>query len=561
MQYKTGTVDVTNGSATVTGNSTAFLTNVSVGDDFLRTSDGVVYDIAAVVSDTQITLSVPYQGVTGSAVTYTIQRDFTANYGFPYLNQGDIETATITARATKEIDAIVSSKTGLATTTTPGIIEKATADEMYYGTADKYPDAAAVRDVISAGFSDPGANLVWDSVSDTFSRQFYTTGVSPIHERIRRCLLLDDGTVNYYLDANDSTLQEDGVTPAVLDGTDGQVMVEVPKFYVRIHKLFTGEWKREISETPRSGFVVHPAFAIGGTLQYDDSVGMWHYKGNTGERDAFYVGAYQACVYDDSAATHINGLNLDDNTANIDTTTDLLASVNGFYPMVGVTRDECRSMASNRGTGWSQWLFWQLKAIQLLFFVEYGGFNSQALLANGNVSVSTGYPPSSADQLDSPHSVAGKSNTIGNGSGGVDSNARDTAWMSYRGIENLWGNAWQWCDGWNINDRVWYVRNEPSDLVDNTTSGYEQIGAQAPLSNGYIRDVQHSTLADVISDSSGGSTLGFADYYYQNTGWRVASVGGSALNGARAGVSCAFLYYVSGSAFRSISSRSAFTPN
>ena len=37
---------------------------------------------------------------------------------------------------------------------------------------------------------------------------------------MKRCLLLDDGTVNYYLDPNNSLLKEDG-TPVVLDGTDG----------------------------------------------------------------------------------------------------------------------------------------------------------------------------------------------------------------------------------------------------------------------------------------------------------------------------------------------------
>lgn len=468
-------------------------------------------------------------------------------HGSYYTNASNLSSGTVPAARLPQ-----------ATETSIGAVEKATAQETVDGVADKYPDAKLIADNYEPRLT---RNLIWNSVSDEFRRDGITTGVTPIHERMRRCLLLDDGTVNYYLDANDSTLQADGVTPAVLDGTDGQVMVEVPKFYVRIHQLPTGEWKREISETPRSGFVVHPAFAIGGTLQYDDSVGMWHYKGNTGEREAFYVGAYQACVYDASAATHINGLNLDDNTPNIDTATDLLASVSGFYPIVGVTRNECRLMASNRGTGWSQWLFWQLKAIQLLFFVEYGGFNSQALLANGNVNVSTGYPASSADQLDSPHSVAGKSNVIGNGSGGVYSTVRDTAWMSYRGIENLWGNAWQWCDGWNINDRVWHVRNDSNGLVDDTTSGYEQIGSQAPLSNGYIRDVQHNTLADVVNDSSGGSTTYFADYYYQYIGWRVAYVGGSALFGAGAGVSCAFLVSSSAVANRVISSRLAFTPN
>ena len=52
----------------------------------------------------------------------------------------------------------------------------------------------------------------------------------PIQNKMRRCLLLDDGTVNYYLDPNNSLLKEDG-TPAILDGTDGQVMVEIPRFY------------------------------------------------------------------------------------------------------------------------------------------------------------------------------------------------------------------------------------------------------------------------------------------------------------------------------------------
>ena len=47
---------------------------------------------------------------------------------------------------------------------------------------------------------------------------------------MRRCLLNDDGTVNYYLCASDSTKKEDGITVSVLDGTDGQVMVEILKF-------------------------------------------------------------------------------------------------------------------------------------------------------------------------------------------------------------------------------------------------------------------------------------------------------------------------------------------
>ena len=337
---------------------------------------------------------------------------------------------------------------------------------------------------------------------------------------MRRCVVRDDKTVAYYLDPNDSNLKADG-TPADITGGDGQVMVEIPKFYVRISKLFNGKYKREISEVHQSGFVVHPAFAIGGTLQYDQSVGMWHYFGNTDEKSVTYIGAYQASVYSASGATHIDGLNLDDNGSRVDTATDTLASVSGKYPMVGLTRDQFRTLASNKGEGWSQWAFWQLQAVKLLFFVEYGTFDGQAALAEGNVNVSAGYPSSSSDQTDSPHSVSGKSDTAGNGSGGVDSSTRDTAWLSYRGIENFWGNAWQWCDGWNINDQQFYVSNDSVLFADNTATGYGLIGEPAPASNGYIRNVQHQTLGDVPSDISGNSSTAFADNYYQSSGWRV----------------------------------------
>jgi hypothetical protein len=403
------------------------------------------------------------------------------------------------------------------------------------------------------------ANMVWNPVSDSYARDRVTTGVTPIHEKMRRCVQRDDGTVAYYLDPNDSTLKADG-SPSNLDGTDGQVMVEIPKCYVRISKLFNGEVKREISEYPRSGFVLHPAFVKAGTgWQYDPEVQMWHCTKITEEREATYVGAYQASVYDTAASQYIDGLNLDNNDSRVDYTNDILASVSGRYPMVGVTRARMRQLASNRGAGWHQWTFWQWNLIKLLFFVEYGGFNGQALLAAGNNSVSSGYPSSSINQSDSPHSAAGKSNIIGNGSGGVGSSNRDTAWMSYRGIENFWGNAWQFVDGFNVNDWIWYISNDPSTFADDTTTGYNQLGEAAPASNGYIRNVQHETLGDVPSDISGNSSTAFADYYYQAAGWRLALVGGGATYGASDGPSCVNVRNGSGLRTRAVAGRLAFS--
>jgi len=584
MQYKTGTASVTNGSAVVTGSGTAWLANVSIGDGFVIAGIPAPYTVSAVGTDTQITLSAPWAGASASGSVYAVFRDFTTNENLPELSKGDIETATIWTRALRLVDALV----GAATTTSRGTVEQATTQEALDATADKYPDAAGVHaaaEVVVAAHvagSDPhtqyvpkataeqelqeyfeprrSGNVVWNQTSDTFSREGMSTGVTPIHERMRRCLLNDDGTVNYYLSLNDSTLKADG-TAAVLDGTDGQVMVEIPKCYVRVSTLFNGDIKREISDYPRSGFVLHPAFAIGGVLAHDPALDMWYYQNPTGEKSATYLGAYQASVYDTSGLAYIDGLNLDNNDARVDYAADILGSVSGQYPMVGVTRSQTRQLASNRGSSWSQMTFWQWSLVKLLFFVEYGGFDGQALLAAGSASVSTGYSASSSVQTDSPHSAAGKSNIVGNGSGGVDSSTRDTAWMSYRGIENFWGNAWQFCDGFNVNDWIWYVSNDPGTFTDDTATGYNQLGVAAPASNGYIRNVQHNTLGDVLADSSGNSSTAFADYYYQNPGWRGARVGGHASYGALVGPSFVLVSSSSGVRYRYVSGRLAYSKN
>jgi len=117
-QYKTGTASVTNGSATVTGTNTLWLANVTAGDSFTIAGDGVMYDVASVDSDTQITLSVAYAGVTASGVVYAIGTGFTVPDNFPEMSQGDIETATIFTRAMRKIQGKF---TGIAINTTAEI--------------------------------------------------------------------------------------------------------------------------------------------------------------------------------------------------------------------------------------------------------------------------------------------------------------------------------------------------------------------------------------------------------------------------------------------------------
>ena len=69
--YRVGTVSVTQGSPTVTGNGTVFTSVVREGDMF-TVDENIFYEIAAVVSDTQLTLTKNYAQASASNVSYAI---------------------------------------------------------------------------------------------------------------------------------------------------------------------------------------------------------------------------------------------------------------------------------------------------------------------------------------------------------------------------------------------------------------------------------------------------------------------------------------------------------
>lgn len=368
-------------------------------------------------------------------------------------------------------------------------------------------------DVEVITYASNAATVSWNMETDTWSGNPHANAA---HESMRRCVVDNTGTVQYYLDEYDSTLQADGVTPANLDGTDGQVMVEIAPFYVRT--AFNGHvatWS--VSPEPLPGYVLHPAFD-GGVLKS-------------------YVGAYDAIVYDTSAGAYIDGLNLDDNTSRVALGEDMLASVaTGNFPMVGLTRNEFRILAEN--AGFQLYDFWQWQAVMMLFVTEYGSWNSQAVLGRGNVDRT--YVESSSDQADSPHTAPGLSNVIGNGSGGID-DADGNPWVSYRGIENPWGNCWNFVDGWNIQDRQSYVSNDETSFADDTADGYDAIGGLMPVgSDSAIKNwqfVDNVFLVRTVDD--GASTSAFVtDNFWTNTGWRVAFVGGGADHTLKAGLTC-----------------------
>lgn len=69
--YKTGTVSVVQNSNAVIGTNTAFIANARVGDAF-RGPDGGWYEVTNIASDTALSISPNYQGITNGAGVYAL---------------------------------------------------------------------------------------------------------------------------------------------------------------------------------------------------------------------------------------------------------------------------------------------------------------------------------------------------------------------------------------------------------------------------------------------------------------------------------------------------------
>lgn len=101
--------------------------------------------------------------------------------------------------------------------------------------------------------------------------------------------------------------------------------------------------------------------------------------------------------------------------------------------------------------------------------------------------------------------------------------------ITYRGIEDIFGNVWEWVDGVLINDHRGYVCVDPGKYTDTVTADYKALSYENAKSNNYAGELGFDSnypFAEFAVDVTGGSTTKYCDYYYQNTGLRAPCVGG-----------------------------------
>ena len=373
--------------------------------------------------------------------------------------------------------------------------------------------------------------IYWDKVNDVITRTGGAVGLTqPDFNNIapwstmKRCTVNDLGVVtSYYGDPN-----------YIEDGSIGQVMVEMQKFYYRGFNVLNGyQW--EVSKSAKDGFKVHPAFLKGAI-----------------ELDRIFVSAYEGSIYDTSAAAYLlNDEQVADFTAG---TGDVLSSISGAKPCSGETQNltigNSRILAENRGDGWQQLDFGIVTALQLLLSIEYASFDSQAVIGQGVVNKASG--------TGNEAEITGATSFLGNESG-REAGTDGLTSISYRGVENFWGNIYQWVDGINISNHVPFLATDGYQS-DKFTDNYESIGASISLTSGYISDVilnQNLDFGFLGSETKGGSTVKIPDQQFQSTGSRVARFSGDWSTGAIAGFAFWRLDNSSANRIRSISARLA----
>lgn len=203
-----------------------------------------------------------------------------------------------------------------------------------------------------------------------------------------------------------------------------------------------------------------------------------------------------------------------------------IVSKSGVSPLVDYSRSWFRTGTKNRDSKFHLYDFATYCAIIFLYIVEFADWDCQKKIGSGITN-------------DSMHSN-GDTDNMKYHTGRTNDWAGDAQNpVQYRWIENLWGNVYQFIDGFNANGTTAYYCVDPSKYADDTATGYTNIGT-LPAS-GWIKDLTVTDNGLLIPKTSGGSgTTYVPDYVNSSSGWRVLSVGGYWSSGANAGLLCFF---------------------
>lgn len=200
-------------------------------------------------------------------------------------------------------------------------------------------------------------------------------------------------------------------------------------------------------------------------------------------------------------------------------------SRSGYKPFTNTNITNFRNYAKNLGTGWGQ-LDWHYFLLQMLYLVEYADYNSQNTLGQGNTNNSSSIN-------------SGGCNDLGMKSGCITDKGSNS--VIYRGVEDIFGNIYQFLDGLNIKDYIAYICYDPAKYASDVFTGdYKAVGyTNTSSDNSYIKTLGYDSKNPLVAlpTSTGGSSSTYIpDCYRCNSDNRIARVGGCYSSNADAGL-------------------------
>lgn len=328
---------------------------------------------------------------------------------------------------------------------------------------------------------------------------------------LKRVIIAPDHNKVGYLHPENSNKWEDGsdVDWVEVESSGQNVMVEIPKFYYTKKtdgdRVYFGAAERipGATDVEPHEWEAQPAFYRDRTKHLDDSTA------EPIEVNYRYVGAFHGWVDGQGR----------------------LRSLPNKMPTANKTISEFRNHAKNNGVGWSQFDYYLLYAIQTLYITEYAHPDSQTVIGRG-------YVDDNDDYIETGNTLQYGNNTFGEATGKYQ--------MSYRGIEDFYGNFYNWIDG-IVTDSSYNILIGSKNFNDNG-NGYDLYSTGiSSNTHGNISDIHNDkNMGFVIKSTNSNSNYDdkFYDYGYLNAS-RVARFGGGRSSGSGAG---AFLWQLNYSA-------------
>lgn len=301
-----------------------------------------------------------------------------------------------------------------------------------------------------------------------------------IFKNIKPCLF-KNGAVVGYLNPDNFAQFADGTAADITSGNSGDVMIEIPKTGYRITKS-GNTLTVQVTDAPNKKGFSYKA----------------HTRTDDGDREKLYIGAFL-------------GSNV----------SSKLRSLSGKSPQNNTTLTDFRTQAQANGTGYDLLAFYPMTLLQCLYLIMYKNLNSQSALGMGYVG-----------DMNWEYLQKNTGATIDKGM--CYGSSDDMEQMKFLGIEDFWGNLYQWIDGLVSTSN--YHALVATDGFNDTGENYTDLGALSTNSiYGYMKAPQGSNDAGFIIGTGGGSSSTYFSDYAGFYGGCVPVFGGCFDDGAYAG--------------------------